>query len=300
MRIGVVFNPRSGWRRGDSMHREIRSSLARDGHDAVFLDVDHRVPLEGALREMIPNIDALAVVGGDGTLNGVINAVLTSSVPKTPVAFFPTGRGKDTARSIPSFSLRALERGSLDWQTTHRIDVIRASMDDGQARFLVNASDVGLSGAASWFASKLPRHLGATSYVLGGVYGFLVSRPAAARLTLDGNAPIELQDVLSLIVCNGKAFGGGLHIAPDAQPDDGQLDVIALGNANLLDLLANLPKLKRGTLRDHPALTRWQAREVRIDASTLGPIDVDGEIWGELPMTYTTHAAALNWIGPRS
>lgn len=300
MRIGVVFNPKSGVRRGDVLHREIRSAIRADGHEASFLDVDGNARLEPSLHQMIPDLDAIAVVGGDGTLNGTVNAILTSVRPKTPVAFFAAGRGKDTARTIDSFSLSVMGTHQVDWGCTRDVDVGRASLDSGEHRFFINTSGVGLSAAAARLAARLPRQLGATSYVVGAVYGFAVTRPAPARLVFDDERSVEIEDLLTIAVCNGRSFGGGMHIAPDARADDGLFDIVAVRNANLMDLLANLPKLMRGTLRDHPALTRWRSVGVRVERTPLSPIDLDGELWGHVPVTYTIEPHALKWIGPRA
>jgi YegS/Rv2252/BmrU family lipid kinase len=241
----------------------------------------------------------VAVIGGDGTLNGAVNAVLTSDEPETPVAFFPAGRGKDAARTIPSYSADVIGREKIDWDRTRLVDVGRAHSAEGLDRYFINASDIGLSAAAAAFSARLPRQIGSGAYVLGAVYGFLVTRATSARMVLDGDRVVELDDLLTIAVCNGRAFGGGIYIAPDASADDGLLDVVAVRNANLLDLLANLPKLKRGTLREHPALTRWQATSVVVESTTLAPIDVDGEIWGAAPVSYSISPSALNWIGPQ-
>lgn len=300
MRIGVVFNPKSGTRRGDALHREIRSAIHADGHNARFLDVSPDTALEPSLHEMIPDVDVVAVVGGDGTLNGAVNGILTSDRPETPVAFFAAGRGKDTARTIGSFSLSMMGTHQIDWGCTRSVDVGRATLDGGEHRFFINASDVGLSAAAARMAARLPRQLGAASYVIGAAYGFAITRPSTARLVFDDGHSIEVDNLLTIAVCNGRSFGGGIHIAPDASADDGLFDVVAVRNANLLDLLANLPKLKRGTLRDHPALTRWRTAGVRVERTELSPIDLDGELWGHVPVTYTIEPNALNWIGPRA
>lgn len=300
MRIGVVFNPKSGARRGDAIYRDIRSALHADGHEASFLNVDVNARLEPSLQQMIPDIDAIAVIGGDGTLNGAVNAVLTSARPETPVAFFAAGRGKDTARTIGSFSLPMIGTHLVDWNRTRGVDVGRASLDSGEHRFFINASDVGLSAAAARMAARLPRQLGAASYVIGAVYGFAITRPGRARLLFSDGRNVEVDNLLTVAVCNGRSFGGGIHIAPDARADDGLLDIVAVRNANVMDLLANLPKLKRGTLRDHPALTRWRSAGVRVERTSLSPIDLDGELWGHVPVTYTVEPDALNWIGPRA
>lgn len=300
MRIGVVFNPRSGRKRGDQLHSIIKASIVGSGHTPVFVDVAPGRPLEDALRPILRDIDVVAVIGGDGTLNGVVNAILSSDMPHTPVAFFPAGRGKDAARSIPSYSVDVMGRQEIDWTKGRLVDVGHVAIADGSQRYFINASDIGLSAVAAKFSARLPRQIGSGAYVLGAVYGFLVTRPGTVRMALDGAQEIELDNLLTIAVCNGRAFGGGIYIAPDASADDGLFDIVAVRNANLLDLLANLPKLKRGTLRDHPALTRWRARSITIDATSLHPIDLDGELWGDAPVTYTIIPSALNWIGPHT
>jgi diacylglycerol kinase (ATP) len=300
MRIGVVFNPRSGRRRGDKLHRLIKASITGSGHIPVFLDVAAETPLEDELRSMLGAVDAVAVIGGDGTLNGVVNAVLTSDRPGTPIAFFPAGRGKDASRTIPSFPASSIGKDPIDWTDSRRVDVGMVQAANGAERYFINASDIGLSAAAASFATKLPRQIGSIAYVLGAVYGFIATRPATATMKLDGDLSIELNNLLTIAVCNGRSFGGGIYIAPEASADDGLFDIVAVRNANVLDLVLNLPKLKRGTLLHHPALTRWRSRSLVIDGTSLGPVDLDGEIWGAAPLTYSLLPSVLNWIGPRS
>lgn len=299
MRIGVVFNPRSGHRRGDRLHRLVKASVIGSGHVPVFVDVVAGQPLEDALRPALTEVDVVAVIGGDGTLNGVVNGIMSSDRPETPVAFFPAGRGKDASRTIPSFSLASIGKEPVDWTHQRRVDVGVVEAN-GERRYFINASDIGLSAAAASFAARLPRQIGAIAYVLGAVYGFVATRPARATMVLDGGETIGLENLLTIAVCNGRSFGGGIYIAPEASADDGLFDLVAVRNANLLDLLLNLPKLKRGTLLHHPALTRWRARSVVIDETSLGPVDLDGEMWGRAPLAYSLLPSALNWIGPRS
>lgn len=298
MRIGVVFNPRSGRRRGDRLHRLIKASITGSGHTPLFIDVVAGMPLEDALRGELPGIDVVAVIGGDGTLNGVVNAILTSESPETPLAFFPAGRGKDAARTIPSFSLASIGKEPIDWTNASRVDVGHVKTLNGDGRYFINASDIGLSAAAAAFSARLPRQIGSAAYVLGAVYGFIVTRPTHATMVLDGERRIALHNLLTIAVCNGRSFGGGIYIAPEASANDGLFDIVAVRNANMLDLVMNLSKLKRGALLDHPALTRWRASAVVIKTTSLDPVDIDGEMWGAAPLSYSLVPSVLNWIGP--
>jgi diacylglycerol kinase (ATP) len=299
MRIGVVFNPRSGIRQGRRIYRMTKAAIIGSGHTPVFVHVERGRSIEKLLADVSDEIDAVAAIGGDGTLNGVVNGIMDSSRPDMPVAFFPAGRGKDVARSLPSFSLDRLGTYQIDWTATQLVDVAQADLNDGTHRFFMNVSNVGLSAEAARVAAKLPRQIGTTSYMLGAVKAFLSCRPQPVRFLLDDSVEMELDNVLLLAVCNGRSFGGGLYIAPEAEQDDGLLDLVAIRNANLLDLGLNLPNLRRSTPFGHPAITRWRARSISVEAGSLAPIDLDGDMWGSLPVTYTIKPAALNWIGPQ-
>lgn len=298
MYIGVVFNPRSGSRQGDRLHGMIKAAIISSGHNPLFLDVERRSRLEDKLQGMIQDVDAIAVIGGDGTLNGVVNGILSSSRPEMPVAFFPAGRGKDTARAVPSFSLESLGKKRIDWTTRRQIDVGLATCDDGEKRYFINVSNVGLSAAAAGFSHKLPRQFGQMSYVISAVKAFMTTRAGTARMTIDDSEVLVLDNLLTLAACNGKAVGGGIYIAPDSRIDDGRFQLVAVRNANVLDLVMNLSKLKTGEPFEHPALSSWTARTVRIDNCSLDSMDLDGEMWGSTPVTYSLLPSALAWIGP--
>jgi diacylglycerol kinase (ATP) len=300
MRIGVVFNPRSGVRRGQQLYRMTNAAIIGSGNTPIFVTVERGIRLENSVSRLVEEVDVVATIGGDGTLNGVVNGVLDSSRPGTPVAFFQSGRGRDTARTLPSFSLKSLGTTRIDWSRTVQVDVGRATGQGGASRYFINVSNVGLSAEAARVAGKLPRQIGTSSYILGAVKAFLTERPRSVPVSIDGGPSVVLDDVLLLAMCNGRAFGGGLYVAPEASATDGLLELVAVRNANLLDLGRNLSSLRDGTLLGHPALTRWRARTVAVDPCDLAPIDLDGEMWGSVPITYSIVPSALNWIGPSS
>lgn len=300
MRIGVVFNPRSGVRRGQQLYRMTNAAITGSGNTPVFMTVERGQRLEHGVSRLVEKVDVVATIGGDGTLNGVVNGVLDSSRPEIPVGFFPSGRGRDTSRTLPSFSLQSLGTTRIDWSRTENVDVGQALQKDGTRRYFINVSNVGLSAEAARIASRLPRQIGTSAYILGAVKAFLTERAKSVPVRIDDGPVIVLDDVLLLAVCNGRAFGGGLYVAPEASARDGLLDLVAVRNANLLDLGRNLSSLRDGTLLEHPALTRWRIRSVAVEPCDLSPIDLDGDMWGAVPLTFSIVPSALNWIGPSS
>lgn len=297
LNIGVVFNPRSGTRSARSIHESVLESLNAQGHRplSVVASVDERV--ETIVGRIVSQLDALVSIGGDGTLNGVVNGVLSSPCPDVPIGFVPAGRGCDASRSFEPLNMESIRSLTVDSLQTSRMDVIRATeLKTGNFRFVVNIVDAGLGAEAARVAGNLPRTLGTSSYILGAAMALITQRSTTATVTIDGDDALELNGTLAVVVCNGRAFGGGVYIAPEANPNDGILTVVAVRNANLLDLGRNLGKLKSGQPFDHPALTRWPARSVVVESAALAPVETDGDMWGELPMRFDVCPDAINWI----
>ena len=99
-----------------------------------------------------------------------------------------------------------------------------------------------------------------------------------------------MQDV---VVANGRYFGGGMKICPDAQPDDGLLDVLLLGDLTKRDLALNVPKLYRGTHLPHPKAELLRGRTAVIESVEPLPVELDGEQPGTTPIRFETIPGAL-------
>ena len=297
MRIAVVFNPGSGPRAASRALGAIVAALASHNHVLEVIDSDRQPDFERYLSEHAADFDRVIAVGGDGTLNGVINAIADSENPALPVAFVPTGRGKDTSRSIQSWSAATMGERTIELADIEAIDLIRITLASGIVRYGINVADIGLAAQAAVIANRIPRQFGSLAYVLGAARSIVPPKPFALKLTIDG-VELEVDNALLLSVCNGKTFGGGIHIAPMADCRDGWLDIVVAHNANLLDLATQLPKLKRGTVFDHAALMRWRAQHVTVDYTDNPWFEVDGEQLSAQPLSFDIAPHALNWVTP--
>lgn len=297
MRIAVIFNPGSGPRAASRALSAVVAALASHNHVLDVIDSDRQPDFERYLGERTSNFDRAIAVGGDGTLNGVINAIASSDHPGLPVAFVPTGRGKDTSRSIPSWAPGAMGEATFELADVTPIDLIRMTLASGIVRYGINVADIGLAAQAAVTANGLPRQLGSLAYVLGAARGIVPPKPFLLRFSVDG-ASVSIADALLLSVCNGRSFGGGIHIAPMADCTDGWLDIVVAHNANLLDLATQLPKLRKGTLINHPALMHWRAKSVTIEHAANPWYEVDGEQLSSQPVSFDIAPHALNWVTP--
>lgn len=297
MHIGIVFNPGSGVRAARGALGEVTSALASHNHMLELFDREAQPDFERAIKAHAHEFDRVVVIGGDGTLNGVINGVMASEYPALPIAFVPTGRGKDTARALRSWKPQQLADGAFETAEPQATDLIRIGLASGIRRYSVNIANIGLAAHAAVLANGLPRWFGTVSYIGGAVRAILPPRTFGLEITIDGDE-IAVDNALLLSVCNGRAFGGGVYIAPEADLHDGVLDIVIAHNANLGDLALQLPKLKSGKPFAHEALMRLRGREVNIRSVDSPWYDVDGEQLASQPVNFKAMPGALNWIGP--
>ncbi len=189
-----------------------------------------------------------------------------------------------------------LAQGRFESAATTTVDLTLVSLGEHN-RYAINIANIGLAAHAAVMANSLPRRLGAFGYVGGAARALMPPRPFRLEMSIDGE-DIVVQNALLLSVCNGRSFGGGIYIAPLADPQDGMLDIVVVENANLGDLALQLRKLKAGTLHDHPALTRWRGTEVRVQPLTSPWYEIDGEQLSTAPQRFTIVPDALTWITP--
>jgi YegS/Rv2252/BmrU family lipid kinase len=240
--------------------------------------------------------DVVVALGGDGTLNEVVNGLAASGTAGPELAILPFGTGRDTIRTygIPKRAERALEL--LRGGQTRTIDLGRATFSTPRgehSRLYINIGSCGLTGAAAERAQRTSKRLGGTpSFLYAIVTTFAAWRNVPFRVVVDDEPALEL--VANNVICaNGRVFGGGIRICPQAEPDDGLLDVLVWGDVGKLDLALNLPRLYRGTHLGHSKVTVARARRVRVETSRPLPVELDGELPGTTPATFEIVPQAL-------
>ena len=232
----------------------------------------------------------LVVVGGDGTVNEVVNAVAGTDAE---IATLPAGTGQDLARSqgIPADFDEAVHV-ALDGET-RVIDVGRVELGDGTSRHFANVGSAGMSGAVARRANAMTKRFGGkATFFYALTREFLAWQNTQVTVELDDGVRREgaMHDV---IVANGRWHGGGMKLAPDARQDDGLLDVVLIGDVNKLDFLTTAPKLYSGRYLSHPKVELLRASSVAISADAPLPLEVDGEPIGTTPARFEVVHAAL-------
>lgn len=245
-----------------------------------------RAAVDGGARVVV-------AVGGDGTLNEVVNGVAGCDVE---LATIPLGTGMDFVRTygIPTRFDDAV-RVALEG-TPRTIDAGRVRYrtwgGEEAVRWFANVGSVGMSGAVAQRANGMSKLLGGKLtffYALTRV--FLEWENTDVTVTLDdGERRGRMHDV---VVANGVWHGGGMKLAPDALPDDGLFDVVLIGDVGKLDFLTTAPKIYKGRHVTHPKVDVLRSKRVEVDAAERLPIELEGEQVGTTPAVFEVVPGAL-------
>jgi YegS/Rv2252/BmrU family lipid kinase len=228
------------------------------------------------------------VVSGDG-LVGAIGGAMAGS--ETPLGIVPGGRGNDLARVLgipddPAAAVAVLAAGE-----SRRIDVGEAN----GKRFLGIAS-VGFDSEANRLANETSFMRGNLVYAYAAVRTLLGWKPG--RFTIRVGEERRRFSGYSISVANSRAFGGGMFIAPDAELDDGEFDIVSVGEVGKLRFVGNLPKVFKGTHVDEDEVRVFRAAQLELTASRPFPVYADGEHLTDLPVSLRVLPRALSVLVP--
>jgi diacylglycerol kinase (ATP) len=239
-------------------------------------------------------------VGGDGTLNALVNALMRQAeTARVALGVLPYGTGNDFARFLRiSKDLKALKL-AIQSQSILTVDVglMQFVNHEGHMaqRYFINIADVGLGGLVSSYVSQSKRKWGAElTYLKAIVRGFINYRHVEVHLRtpeFSWKGP-----VMAVVWANGRFFGNGLCVAPEAKLDDAKAEMIIIGAVSLWDYLKNVINLKRGIKIKHTDVHYHQCSECELTSAQPMPIDMDGESIGFGPLRMQILANQLQII----
>ena len=298
-RIKVIINPAA---RGGKTARQwpaISEQLVRNDipFDCAFTEcTGHGIELT---REAVSQgYETIVAVGGDGTVNEVINGIVgEDGKGQARLGIICTGTGRDSIRSlnIPDDvgkACRVLADGNCA-----DIDIGRAEFvcDRGKVqRYYINTAALGFASAVAERTRRFKSLGGTVPFLIAFSTVFVSYRAKDIATDIDGR--IRQERSLMIAVNNGRYFGGGMKIAPDADPCDGLLDVVTVRDVNKLRLLYNFPRLYKGTHTTHPMVNVYKAKDVSVQTSDSLLLQLDGEIAGKAPAGFSIIPSALRVI----
>lgn len=238
----------------------------------------------------------VVAVGGDGTVNEVVNGLLAVDGARPELAVIPRGTGTDFVRHfrIPTDldgAVRVAASGGGRTIDAGRIAYRSWSGEDASAYF-VNSASAGMSGAVAQRANSSSKALGGKASFLYATLAVFI-RWHASEMEVEVDAERRSGLMYDAIVANCRYLGGGMAMTPDAQPDDGLLDVLLIGDITRRDLALTLPKVYRGTHLPHPKAEALRGTRVAVRSSTPLPVELDGEQPGTTPAEFEVLPGAL-------
>jgi len=254
-------------------------------------------------REAVRSGGKLVVaVGGDGTASEVVDGLTAFGAPRDPDALFgfiPRGTGGDLRRTLGlpqdlDAAARALASRNALVCDLGRVEFV-GTEGEQQVRHFVNVAGFGIGGVV---AGEVNRGLklggGKLSFMIASAKALLRWSDQPVRWRADGGAWKE-EAITSLSVCNGRFFGGGMQVAPDARIDDGLFDVVVWSRLGITDFVTKRSMLYDGTHVKLPNTRVLRARVVEAEPAGEKPVllDVDGEQPGRLPARITMLPGAL-------
>jgi diacylglycerol kinase (ATP) len=241
------------------------------------------------------------VVGGDGTIQEVVNGLLTDGRPATgerpSLGLVPGGTGNDLVRDLllplEPFAALAVALGEL----TRAIDIGRATNGAGEVRHFHAAGGVGFDAkvAHTMFGHRMPWQKGRIGYFLSTFVELMRFRNQTILVDPDGDDDAAAAERVCLLVAfaNGAFYGGGMQICPGAEIGDGLLDICLAGDLSRWEALRLLPGIYKGAHVGHPKVEFRRVRGITFSGDPGTLAHLDGEPFGALPVAVSVLPGAL-------
>jgi diacylglycerol kinase (ATP) len=289
--VAVLVNAVAGRGRAARALPSVTAALSDAGVAPRLLTAADRDDAERQTAAAVADgVAAVVALGGDGAAHAALQAVAGTG---TPLGLLPAGTGNDLALAlgVPTDPVRAAQAVAADLSTgsVRLIDAARTGN-----RWWATVLCCGFDSAVTDRANRLRWPRGPRRYDIAILAELARLRPREVALTVDGVG--SRREVTLIAVGNTSWYGGGLRIAPGADPADGLLEVVVVGPVSRRELVRTRPRLAAGTHVDHPAVTVLRGREVALHGAGLSTY-ADGEPVSALPAVSVCVPGAVGVLG---
>ncbi|KJS86963.1 MAG: hypothetical protein JM58_05435 [Peptococcaceae bacterium BICA1-8] len=289
MKLYCIINPYAGKGTTGKLWPEVKKNIEKLSSEIIYDFTEYPGHASILAREAVKSdVDAVITVGGDGTINEVINGLVDSNLP---FGIIPTGTGNDLSRTLgipqdPFEAVIILAQGKLK----------EINLGEVNGTYFINVASVGFDAAVAGLVNKKRFLKGKAAYYGAIIFNIIRNRHYNLSISLDGNI-IEKKCTL-VAVANGKNYGAGQKIAPQANYNDDLFDVVIVANAPRIDILKTLPGIKEGRHLSSPYVSIYKAKIVTISSNGYAPVQADGELIKELPQTFKISEKRLKVFTP--
>ncbi len=310
MKTCFVLNPNAG---GAGEVRKALDEVLALRDDVVLRETEESGDAGRIARRAIDDgFDRLVALGGDGTLNEVLNGI-APRFDRIELGLVPLGTGNDLARTLdlrrdmPGELGEAIEMAIEGGSRPLDVALVRPGREgddaiDGEPHYFLNMSAGGFSGEVDdKMEAKVKASWGPLSYVRGAFEALSELEAYRARLLLEpGTEDEELLRLatVNVVVANARFVGGGVHVAPQAEPDDGLLDLVAIRAAPVGRLSLLAPKVLLGQHLEDELILHRRVKRLEIRSEPPMPFNADGERIGRTPVAYEVLPGAIRFVCP--
>jgi YegS/Rv2252/BmrU family lipid kinase len=288
-RYALIVNPSSGGGRAAKALPAVEAELRARGL-AFRTSTTRDLPHVGDLaRAAVAAGEVPVALSGDGCVGAVAGAL--RGQPDAVMGVLPGGRGNDFARvaGIPRDPVAAV--AVLQSGVPRPVD-----LGEVEGRAFIGIASLGFDSEANRRANEAPARLGPLVYAYGALGALATWRHAAFRVSVDGEE--RAFTGWSVAAANSKAYGGGMFVAPDAEFDDGALDVVLSKASSKAHFLRMLPRVFKGTHVADPEIEVLRGAEVHVEADRPFTVYADGDPIAELPATIRCVPGAVRVLLP--
>ncbi len=287
----IIFNPTAGAGRSAKAMETVHQILKENNVDYTVLETQYKEHAVLLARESIgKGYDGIISVGGDGTLLEI--ASMLHDTDET-LGVIPAGTGNDFRQAInvprdPAEALKIILAGN-----SRKVDIGLL----GEDRYFLNVAGTGFDVEVIKNTDKVRKMFtGGFAYFLGiflSVFGY---KSVTLDVTIDGVT--YRRTVLLIAIANGKCYGGGLNVAPQADAADGLFNVLLINHIPNWRILIELPKMKKGQIERIPGYERFTCSELHISSDKPQRFNLDGEVYGETPIRLSVVPRSINVFCP--
>jgi YegS/Rv2252/BmrU family lipid kinase len=299
----VIVNPNAGNGKGKKDWSRISDLFSRENIPVITHFTEEKgAATVLAVKAAEEGFRKIISVGGDGTLNEVINGIFSQSYcspADITVGMIPVGTGNDWGRMfrIPLIYEGAVAVIKENKIIQHDIGLITYYLNDVlHKRYFINIAGLGFEAVVVRKTNK-QKDKGRSNqaiYLFNLLTSLISYKNTEANIIIDGRRTTA--KVFSVNVGNGRYCGGGMRQTPEAMPDDGLLDITVIRDMGRIEIIKNLKILYDGTILSHPKVDGYRATNLRVESESILYAEADGESLGHTPVEFSIIPAGINII----
>jgi diacylglycerol kinase (ATP) len=278
----IILNPWAGRGAAGQRRGDLEAALTQTGVPFDLVTTHARGgATELAWQAIERGYDPIVAVGGDGTINEIVNGIKGAEASlgrRARLGIIPLGTGSDFIKTLDGVDANDIAGGvrRIAAGVPHTVDVGRVQVADGDARYFINAVGMGLDAQVAAESLKLTRLKGMAVYLVAIIRALANYRAHAMTVEYDGQR--LHRRLLFASIANGRCQGAGFWLTPSALIDDGLLDLCLVDNMRLDQIIRYIPRLMEGTHTSLKQVTMGRARNIRVTCSAPLPVATDGEV----------------------